>query len=295
MNPLISVVIPSYNHAHFLTRALASLQEQEYKNWEAIIIDNHSEDNTDDIVKQFADPRVSLIKIHNNGIIAASRNKGIAAAKGEWIAFLDSDDWWTPAKLQTVIKMMNDQTDLFYHDLAIVRETPSVLERDKVKSRQLQKPVFIDLLVNDNAISNSSVVVRKKLLNQIGLLDENPEMAGAEDYNAWLRIARITDNLIYIPEFLGFYQVHAQGISRKDMTVCYRKAIEIFLPELDMAQRNRIEATLFYMRGKHLYQHKNYVDARKALRSAIKLGGMGIRIKSLCLLIIILLTARSGN
>ncbi len=93
---LVSVVIPTYNHARFLGRALQSVMDQTYKNWEVIIIDNHSQDNTDEIVEAFKDPRITLLKIHNNGVIAASRNMGIRAAKGEWIAFLDSDDHWYP-------------------------------------------------------------------------------------------------------------------------------------------------------------------------------------------------------
>jgi glycosyltransferase involved in cell wall biosynthesis len=91
-SPLVSVVIPTYNHARYLGRALQSVLDQTYKNWEAIVIDNHSTDNTAELIASFADQRITYLKIHNNGVIAASRNAGIRAAKGEWLAFLDSDD-----------------------------------------------------------------------------------------------------------------------------------------------------------------------------------------------------------
>ena len=72
--PLVSVVIPTYNHAHFLGVALESVIDQTYTNWEAIVIDNHSTDDTDAVVRSFKDSRISLLKIHNDGVIAASRS-----------------------------------------------------------------------------------------------------------------------------------------------------------------------------------------------------------------------------
>ena len=86
-NKLISIIIPTFNHGQFLDRALKSIINQTYTNWEVIIVDNHSTDNTTKIVKSFKSSKITYFKIHNNGIIAKSRNAGIYAAKGEWIAF----------------------------------------------------------------------------------------------------------------------------------------------------------------------------------------------------------------
>jgi glycosyltransferase involved in cell wall biosynthesis len=71
VNGMVSVVIPSYNHAHFLKKALQSIIDQKYTNWEAVVVDNHSEDNTDDVVSSFKDKRIKLLKIHNKGVIAS--------------------------------------------------------------------------------------------------------------------------------------------------------------------------------------------------------------------------------
>ena len=187
LTSLVSVVIPTYNHASYLGRALKSVLDQTYTNWEAIVIDNHSTDNTDEVMSRFADSRIIYLKIHNNGVIAASRNAGIRAAKGEWIAFLDSDDWWTADKLQACFERITDSIDLVYHNLEIVRESPGLFKRKYSKSRQLKEPVLKDLLLNGNAIATTSVVVRKRLLEQIGGMDESLEMIAAEDYNTWLR------------------------------------------------------------------------------------------------------------
>ena len=110
--PLVSVVIPTYNHARFLDSALQSVLDQTYTHWEAIIIDNHSTDNTDEVMASFTDSRFTYIKIHNNGVIAASRNAGIRAAKGEFIAFLDSDDIWLPRKLEIQLKYFESNKEL---------------------------------------------------------------------------------------------------------------------------------------------------------------------------------------
>ena len=116
VSPLVSVVIPSYNHGRFLGRALQSVLDQTYTKSEVIVIDNHSTDNTDAVMASFADLRITYIKIHNNGIIAASRNIGLRLAKGEWIAFLDSDDYWSRNKLEQCI-LNRSNNDVIYHKL----------------------------------------------------------------------------------------------------------------------------------------------------------------------------------
>ena len=106
-SPLISVVIPTYNHADFLKVAITSVVEQTYQNFEIIIVDNHSNDHTNEVVNSFNDNRIHFHKINNNGVIAASRNLGVDHTKGEWIAYLDSDDFWYPTRLQCLIDNMH--------------------------------------------------------------------------------------------------------------------------------------------------------------------------------------------
>ena len=89
-SPLVSIIIPTYNNAEFLGKALKSVIDQTYGSWEAIVIDNNSTDQTDEVINKFQDIRIKYYKISNYGIIAKSRNLGINLAKGEWIAFLDS-------------------------------------------------------------------------------------------------------------------------------------------------------------------------------------------------------------
>jgi glycosyltransferase involved in cell wall biosynthesis len=287
---LVSVVIPTYNHAHFLGRALKSVLDQSYQNWEAIVIDNHSQDNTDEVVGRFVDPRINLLKIHNNGVIAASRNIGIRAAKGEWIAFLDSDDWWMPNKLSECIKMSNESVDFLYHDLTVVREKWSILGMLSLKSRQLNKPVLVDLLAGGNVIVNSSVVVRRRLLMEIGCIDEDRQMIGCEDYRAWLRIAQLSDNFSYVPKVLGYYLVHGNGISRKDMSLPMQKATAPFARLLNKEQLRKHDSRELYAKARSAYlTENNYGEIKKYFLFCLRNGSLNIRIRSAVMLIAVLI------
>jgi glycosyltransferase involved in cell wall biosynthesis len=287
---LVSVVIPTYNHAHFLGRALKSVLDQSYQNWEAIVIDNHSQDNTDEVVGRFVDPRINLLKIHNNGVIAASRNIGIRAAKGEWIAFLDSDDWWMPNKLSECIKMSNESVDFLYHDLTVVREKWTILGMLSLKSRQLNKPVLVDLLAGGNVIVNSSVVVRRRLLMEIGCIDEDRQMIGCEDYRAWLRIAQLSDNFSYVPKVLGYYLVHGNGISRKDMSLPMQKATAPFARLLNKEQLRKHDSRELYAKARSAYlTENNYGEIKKYFLFCLRNGSLNIRIRSAVMLIAVLI------
>ena len=205
-NPLVSVVIPTYNHARYLARVLQSVLDQTYVNWEAIVIDNHSTDNTDEVMASFADPRIIYLKIHNNGVIAASRNAGIRAAKGEWVAFLDSDDWWTVDKLKVSIAAAEKElVDVVYHDLYIVVKLNQINFKKKIGGWALGNNAYKDLLTNGNALANSSVIIKKIILEKIGGLSEDPAKIAWEDYDCWLKVSQVSGRFHYIPEVHGFY------------------------------------------------------------------------------------------
>ena len=221
---MVSVVIPTYNRAADLKRALASLQAQSFTDWEALVVDNHSVDDTDQVVADCNDSRVRLLKIRNDGVIAASRNLGIRNAHGTYIAFLDSDDWWLPTKLAISVRALEDGADLIYHPLYLATNTG--ISRKRTYGRALRPPVFDDLLANGNAISNSSVVLRKELLDEIGGLSEAKDLIAIEDYDAWMKIARITDRFREIPRPLGYYWVGGGNVSNPARTIQTLEAIE---------------------------------------------------------------------
>ncbi len=281
--PFVSIIIPTYNHGHYLNRALQSVFDQTYNNWEIIVIDNHSTDETSKVVAKFFGPRTTYLRINNSGIIAKSRNMGIKAAKGEWIAFLDSDDWWAPEKLQVFHNHVSEKVDLIYHDMEIIRNERRFFGRKKIKTGQVKKPVFVNLLVGGNVIGNSSVVVRKSLLDLIGGIDESKEIVAAEDYNTWLRIAQITDQFVYLPQNLGYYFIHNQSISQKDMSSVGRQAVSQFIPLLDAGERLKLESNFRYTAGRYNYLIGRDSEAKIDLLFCIRHGKPSIKIKSFIL------------
>ena len=285
---LVSIIIPTYNHASYLDRALRCVLDQTYENWEAIVIDNYSTDNTQEIISKYKDKRVKYLKIRNNGIIAKSRNKGILASKGNWIAFLDSDDWWIPRKLELCMKYINNN-DLIYHDLKIKYSNRRNLLNRIVKTRKLKKPILIDLLVNGNAICNSSVIVKKQILQKIGLIDESYDLVASEDYNAWIRISSLTDKFLYLPKKLGYYFIHNQSVSKKNTSTSFRKATVEFLSLLNKEQRLKLNANIKYFSARFNYLNNNYAKARGDLIFVLKKGFFHLRLRAIYILLMMIL------
>jgi glycosyltransferase involved in cell wall biosynthesis len=282
ISPLVSVVIPTFNHGHYLGRALQSVINQSYTNWEAIVIDNHSTDNTDEVIFGFSDKRISYLKFQNNGVIGASRNAGIKVAKGEWIAFLDSDDWWHPDKLKEFHGQTGKNLDVFYHELEVMRPSNS-WRRGFIDSWQVRSPVQIDLLMRGNALATSSVVVRREILNRTSLFNESHSMIACEDYNLWLQLGGVTNRFHYCPKVLGYYMDDGSGMSRRDMSAPYKHAIASFMHSLNSSQKKYVEARVDYTKLRYAYLNKDYVFVIGSALETIANGPVLIRVKSIAL------------
>jgi glycosyltransferase involved in cell wall biosynthesis len=216
MKPFISVVIPTYNHAKFLNRALKSVLEQNYDNWEAIVIDNHSCDDTDEVVSNLEDDRIKLLKIHNNDVIAASRNLGIKEAKGDWVAFLDSDDYWYSTKFETVMVYLtpSERYDVVSTDELLVNQNNG--EKKILRYGPYSKHFYKTMLLYGNRLSPSATLVRKSFLNDYKLLfRENRELITVEDYDLWLRLALNGASFKFIHSVEGEFTVHGGNNSSK--------------------------------------------------------------------------------
>lgn len=218
MTPVVSVVIPTYNRAHDLRRALASVVAQTFSDWEALVVDNHSTDETASVVNGFGDARIRQIMVHNHGVIAVSRNLGVREARGEYVAFLDSDDWWVPEKLERSVAELRAGADIVYHDLRIVRPGRKWWHSRMATTRALSSPVYDDLTENGNALVNSAVVVKRELLQRLGGLSEEKDLIAWEDYDCWLRLARVTERFVRLPEPLGYYWIGGSNVSSPQWT-----------------------------------------------------------------------------
>jgi len=205
MNSLVSVVMPTFKQQNFIKKAIQSLIMQTYENWELIIIDNNKDNSTSEIVKSFKLNNIKIFKIKNNGCIAKSRNLGIKKSKGDWVAFLDSDDYWSHQKLELSIKYANlSKANLIYHSLYSYNNSTNKKKVLEDKNINIKKPILNSLLKKGNLIANSSVLVKKKILEQIDLISEDNNKITWEDFDTWLRIAKVTDKFVQVPKTLGY-------------------------------------------------------------------------------------------
>tara|TARA_Y100000741_G_scaffold70086_1_gene50981 strand:- start:11883 stop:12776 length:894 start_codon:yes stop_codon:yes gene_type:complete len=214
MNPLISIVLPTYNHAKLIGNAIKSIINQSYKKWELIIIDNNSTDNTSKVISEFKSDKIKVFKINNNGVIATSRNFGIKKSTGEWIAFIDSDDIWYSNKLSIVVSFITIHKDhhVFCHD--------EIMNNLKTKTKKKlfygpsTKNLYSTMLKYGNKLSTSSTVISKNYIESKNLLfREDLNLITVEDYDFWLLLARSNANFYFIKKFLGEYRIHDSNMS----------------------------------------------------------------------------------
>lgn len=293
LTPFVSIVIPTYNHANLINRSLKSVIDQTFKNWEAIVIDNHSTDETEKILRGYTDPRIRYLKINNSGIIAKSRNLGIEVAKGQWVAFLDSDDWWTKDKLELCFNNIDEKVDFIYHELEIVHtKSKFFFNRKKFKGRELKKPVLENLLVGmineGTAICNSSVIVRRNILIKIGGISENKNLVASEDFNTWLRIAQITDKFKYLKKRLGYYLIHEASAQKKDLSIPHKQAVIDFMYLFNSTQKLNFAVKLKYMSACYKALKNNHSKARIDFMFVVKNGSFNLKLRSLLKIILMI-------
>ena len=287
LRPAISIVIPTYNRSEKLKRALESIIAQTFSNWEVIIVDNSSTDDTDEMLDGFKNYPIRVFKIRNNGIIAASRNLGIRESVGEWIAFLDSDDWWHCNKLEIVVDNFSSRNDLYYHDLQVIKNHSMLpFYKKTINSCQVKTPIYDNLIKFGNVIGNSSVVVRKSLIIKINGLSENPNLVASEDYDCWLRLSTITDNFKYIPEVLGFYEINKVNTTNAQLSLINLKSIkDIYLNSFLLKHEIKIPVWWQYSFARSLYRTNQIKKAREILSKLIKRNlSWSLRIKVLFML-----------
>ena len=208
--PAISIVIPTYNHAEYLQQALQSVIDQTFHDWEAIIVNNFSDDATLQIIEQFNEPRFRVINFRNHGIIAASRNEGIRNSLAPVIAFLDSDDTWYKDKLSKCMSEFENGAKVVCHGEKWISD--SSVPR-AIYYGPAEKATYRNLLFRGNCISTSATLVNKQVLEQLSGFSENPSFITAEDYELWMRISLATTNFVFVHEILGEFRRHGESAS----------------------------------------------------------------------------------
>ncbi|NLI92082.1 MAG: glycosyltransferase family 2 protein [Peptococcaceae bacterium] len=203
MDILVSVIMPAYNSEKYIEKAISSVLSQSYSNFELIVVDDGSRDDTAIIVSEIAgrDKRIQFFRNQKNSGVSETRNFGISQAKGDWIAFLDSDDMWAPGKLEKQIKLIKNKE----HANLLFTGSSFIDENDNPYSFMLKIPEEIKYkdLLKQNIISCSSVLLNKQLLAEYKM--ERNDLH--EDYALWLKILRNENYAYGINEPLLIYRL----------------------------------------------------------------------------------------
>jgi glycosyltransferase involved in cell wall biosynthesis len=246
---LVSAVIPAYNYARFVGRAIDSVLAQTHRDIECIVVDDGSTDDTPDVLARYAG-RIHAIRQENRGLSAA-RNAGIKAARGEVIALLDADDEWKPEKIATQLPALDGGPEV-----GVVGCACEVVDGDgKHQYDAFQPspgrggPALRAIATRTSWVSGSAsaALIRRQVLDQVGLFDES--LTAAEDWDMWLRICA-DHTIVNLPDVLVRVYRHNTGSFRNaakmemNQRKVYEAAIKRWPDELDEATRRQIRALI---------------------------------------------------
>ena len=239
MKDLVSIIMPSYNTAKYIADSINSVINQTYKNWELIIVDDCSNDNTDEIVSEFLkDKRIKYFKNEKNSGAAISRNKALREAKGRWIAFLDSDDLWVPEKLEKQIKFMEENN--YYFSYSYYQE---IDEKGNELGVEIQGPKRINKFGMYNYCWVGCLTVIYDA-TKVGLI-QIKDIKKNNDYAMWLQVIKKSNCYLY-PYSLAFYRKRTGSISRQSYIKLIKWHYKLFR-EVD--EQNSINSIILTMRN----------------------------------------------
>lgn len=226
----ISVIIPTWNRAATIKRAIDSVLNQTVPVSEILICDDGSTDNSEELIKEFQDERIKWVGGPHSGHPAVPRNRGLQQSKCEWIAFLDSDDEWLPNKLQIQFDLIN-QT----HLPAVCTNAIRYLPNDKAQAKNLlqwnQTTISLKDLATYNKIVCSSVLIRRELLEKAGGFPETQQLRTSQDYALWLRVATLTAFAYVNTPLVAYYDNPSESVRafRPKSLVQRKRVVSSFL------------------------------------------------------------------
>jgi glycosyltransferase involved in cell wall biosynthesis len=209
INPTITVLMPVYNGAMYLPEAIDSILQQTYEDFEFLIIDDGSMDQSVRIINSYDDPRIRLIKNEHNLGLVSTLNKGIDLAKGEFIARMDCDDISLPERFEKQMALMSQHPEVgvcggwieYFMGRVLVLKLP--VSDEEIKRR----------LPSDNPIAHPTVMMRTKVIKNLQVY-YNPGYSHVEDYELWIRLAVVTC-FANIPEVLLKYRIHPEQVGHE--------------------------------------------------------------------------------
>ncbi|MFW6016698.1 MAG: glycosyltransferase family 2 protein [bacterium] len=207
-NDLVSIITPLYNSKEFIEETIQSVLNQSYREWEMIIVDDCSTDDSVQIVQEFIkkDDRIKLIQLNENSGTAIARNKGIKNAKGRYIAFLDSDDLWHPEKIKKQINFMNNNNYAF-----TFTNYQQISSEGKINGKCINAPKKLNYqeALYSNYIGCLTAIYDVKQLGKVYM----PLLRKRQDYGLWLKILKKINYGFGLDQCLAYYRVRKNSIS----------------------------------------------------------------------------------
>ncbi len=227
--PLVSVIIPTYNGAPWIASTLASVFAQTYTPLEIVVIDDGSTDSTRSLLASYGD-RIRLILNEKNIGVSASRNKAIDAAQGDYIALLDHDDLWEEDKIALQMKLFEEQPELglVYSDALCSTEQGHSWRYNEI--RPPHSGLVLSELLQDNFITCTTAVIKKSIFQEVGGFRTDLRMV--EDYDLFLKIAE-KHPIDYVETPEATYRIHESNFSHKK-DILFRELIDLYLPYTDI-------------------------------------------------------------
>lgn len=227
-SPTVSVVIPTHNRRDLIQETIQSVLDQTFEDFEILVVDNGSTDDTRQVVCGICDSRIHYIYQGNTGRPAGPRNTGIRNARGKYIAFLDSDDLWLPHKLALQVEVLDRQQDIGLVFGQLQGFGDGIVEGNpwpRISEAKFGK-IFKSLFLSWNFIPCLTVVTRREVLERIGGFDEEPALKAVEDFDLWLRIARVC-NIQFVPEVLSKYRFHKDHLGSDRIETLFLRNLNI--------------------------------------------------------------------
>ena len=272
--PTVSIIIPTYDRARWLKKSIESVLNQTYQDFELIIVDDSSTDNTPEVVKSFKDKRVRYFQqtkrfpIKSQGA-AAARNIGIKKSRGKFIAFNDDDDLWRKRKLEkqiTAFEKAGEKTGLVYSKIVRIKGKEKFFI-PKEKNVKKEGDVHRDLFLENWIVTLPSALVKKEVFEKIGLFDEN--FPRYQDWELWLRVSKDYD-FKYLPEVLVDSFILTEGIHRSDKALL--KATELIFKKhkKEIEKDDEVLAAWQFRLGDLYYHQQKMETARNFFVQALK-------------------------
>jgi glycosyltransferase involved in cell wall biosynthesis len=210
-HPRVSVVIPTYNRAHLIGESIQSVLTQTFRDFELIVVDDGSSDDTETVVRRFGDPRIRYTYQENKGISGA-QNTGIRTAKGGYIAFLGSDDLWLPALLQLEVEILGSNPDVgLAYAKAQAIDTDGNLKSQISGTSQKYPGDTLKSALYGNFVCTIAALMRRECFDRVGLFDET--LKARVDYDMWIRMAKHY-RFAYLDRVLAHFRIHSGRYTR---------------------------------------------------------------------------------